>query len=61
MTAIAENTFAAACYDSNTIAELESALASGPDARDLEEWGLTDEEWRAEIELALAAKREDQQ
>lgn len=59
MTKIETNTFAAACYDQNSIDELEEALAGQADATDCENWGLTPEEWRAEIELALAAKRED--
>jgi hypothetical protein len=60
MAHIADNTFAAACYDQNSIADLETALAGEPDATDMATWDLTEEEWRAQIEQALAAKREDQ-
>lgn len=58
MTHIPENTFAA-CYNDCTIADLETALAAGPDTQDMADWGLTATEWQAEIELALKALRED--
>jgi len=53
------NTFAAACYDMNSIVELEQALIDGPDATDMKEWGLSEEEWREQVEAALAELRED--
>lgn len=56
MTHIAENTFAAACYDQNSARELEAALRNGPDASDMREWNLTPEEWVKQIKLALRAK-----
>lgn len=59
MTRIEENTFAAACYGQNTIADLEQALKDGPDAEDMRSWNLTADEWRKQIELALKAKKED--
>ena len=58
MTFIAENTFAAACCDQNSVEELEDALRDGPDASDMRAWGLTAEDWTAQIKLALKAKRE---
>ena len=58
MTTIKENTFAAACYDMNSIPELEAALAGPADTTDMRAWGLTEQEWRDEIALALKAKRE---
>ena len=58
-TRIEGNTFAAACYDQNSIAELEQALKNGPDVTDMKTWNLTADEWRDEIELALQAKKED--
>jgi hypothetical protein len=57
--AIRPNTFAAACYDWNSVADLVAALAGPADPTDMDAWGLTEGEWRAAIELALAAKRED--
>lgn len=59
MTRIAENTFAAACYDMNSLAELRTALAGEPDAADMAAWSLTEDQWRAEIQTAIAAKEED--
>jgi len=59
MTFIAENTFAAACFDENSVEEMEAVLSNGPDATDMREWDLTAEEWTAQIKLALKAKRED--
>lgn len=56
---IEDNTFAAACYEQNSIAELEEALANCPDKGDMEVWNLSPVEWQLEIELALAAKRAD--
>lgn len=59
MPLIAENTFAAACYDQNTLADLEAKLSGEPDAIDMHDWNLTADEWRAQIALAIAASRED--
>jgi hypothetical protein len=61
MTTINENTFAAACYEMNSIAELEAAIAGPADKIDMKSWGLTEQEWRDQIALALKAKREDAQ
>jgi hypothetical protein len=56
---IQENTFAAACYDQNSITDLVRALHDGPDPADMAEWNIDAEEWREQIEMALVAKRED--
>ena len=53
------NTFAAACYDMNSIVELEQALKDGPDATDMQEWDLTESEWTEQVEAALAELKED--
>ena len=53
------NTFAAACYDMNSIAELEQALIDGPDSTDMKEWDLSEEEWREQVGQALAELKED--
>lgn len=58
MTTIANNTFAAACYDTNTAEELEVALRGPADENDCKEWGITADQWREQIQLALAAKTE---
>ena len=59
MITIANNTFAAACYDSNTAAELEAALQGPANEQDCAEWGISPEEWREAVEASLAAKREE--
>lgn len=51
--------FAEACYDQNTEADLVAALAGQADETDCKTWGITAEQWRANIEAALAAKRAD--
>lgn len=53
------NTFASACYEQNTVAELEAAITGAADPADMAAWDLTADQWRAQIELALAAKRAD--
>ncbi len=60
MTKIADNTFAAACYDNNSIEEIRAALAHPKaDATDCEEWGITPTEWREQLQQALEAKLAD--
>lgn len=56
---IDENTYAAACYDQNSIADLEAAPHAPADPVDMDTWGLTEDEYYAQIKLALAAKRAD--
>ena len=52
--------FAAACYDTNSIAELQDALAQrSADADDCAAWGITPREWRAAIAAALAERLAD--
>lgn len=59
MNTIRPNTFAEACFEQNTTAELRDALTGSADAVDCLIWGLTEAEWRQQIKLALAAKLED--
>ena len=47
------NTFAAACYEQNSMSELLEALENGPDATDMKEWGLSESEWKEQIQLAI--------
>ena len=56
---VAENTFAAACYDTNTISELRAALDGEADPIDMREWSLSADEWREQVETALAARLAD--
>ncbi len=50
---IADNTFAAACYDMNTIAELSDYATREFDEQEAAQWGLSESEWRDEMKLAL--------
>lgn len=59
MTDIPSNSFAAACFDQNTVAELEEALQGAADESDCKAWNITPEQWREQIQLALAAKTEE--
>lgn len=56
---IIENTFAAACYEQNSLVELFEAEKSGPDATDCATWGISAVEWRESIELAMAHQLAD--
>lgn len=58
-TTIKNDTFAAACYDTCTIAELDAALRGLANPDDCAEWNISAEEWREAVETALAAKREN--
>lgn len=52
--------FAEACYDQNSVEQLEEALRMrAADKTDCAEWRITPTEWRAAIAEALAAKRAD--
>lgn len=56
---IQENTFAEACYNQNSIEELEAALQGQANAADMKEWDLTEEQWREQISIALQELKED--
>ena len=51
---IKDKTFAATCYNDNTIEELETALAGTADQADMASWGIDENEWRDQIQSALA-------
>ena len=57
---ILENTFAEACYNTNTIEELEVALKQEADEADMAEWGITEQEWHEQIKMALEEKKADE-
>lgn len=56
---IQEGSFAEACYNMNSIEELQQALTGEADVADMKEWGLTEAQWREEIQIAIAALKED--
>lgn len=51
--------FAEACYDGNTIEQLEDTTFS-PDEFDMKDWGLTAEQWHEAVNAALADLKADQ-
>ena len=53
-----KNEFAAACYDMNSIEELEAALIN-PDKADMREWGLTKSEYKEQIIIAIEELKSD--
>lgn len=60
MTKIADNTFAAAVFDQNSVEEIKDALARPEaDATDCAEWGISPAEWRQQLQMALDAKLAD--
>jgi hypothetical protein len=58
---IKDNTFAAACYNENTIAELETALVGDADETDMKLWGINQTEWREQIQTALTELKADRE
>ena len=59
MTTIEAGTFAEACFNQNSLHELNEALAQeGADDTDCNTWGISPEEWRESIKAALASKAE---
>lgn len=56
---IQPGSFAEACYDSNSISELQQALRGAPDKTDMKAWGLSESEWRRQIKIALDNKIAD--
>jgi hypothetical protein len=55
---IQENTFAEACFEINTIEDLELALKEPVDTLDMRNWNLSESELREQIKLALNALKE---
>lgn len=52
--------FAEACYDQNSIAELQACLnATEPDVTDMKNWGITADQWKEAITAALEDKSAD--
>ena len=51
--------FAEACYNDNSREELFRALHGEPDKTDLKVWGLTPDEWREGIILAISWRDEE--
>lgn len=55
-----DNNFAVACYNDNTINELEEVLSDSVCDTDCRAWGISMDEWRDAINAALFELREDE-
>ncbi len=55
---IKDGSFAEACFNQNSIEELEACLKRDADKTDLKEWDLTEEEYFKQISIALEALKE---
>ena len=48
--------FAEACYDTNSIEELEGSV---PDEVDMKQWGITAEQWQEAVQAACTDLKAD--
>ncbi len=53
------DSYAEYCFDNFGVNELYSNLNSQPKPNDLIKWGLTVQQWRQEVELAIQAIKND--
>jgi len=53
MNKIISGSFSEACCNGNSIRELEDCLQRPADKIDMKEWGLTANEWKEQIEMAI--------
>ena len=54
-THLADDSFAAWCYDNLSLKEVRSAFERDADADECDRWGLTALEWKAQVEMAIIA------
>ena len=54
-THLADDSFAAWCYDNLSLREARSAFQRDADPEECEQWGLTALEWKAQVEMAVIA------
>ena len=54
-THLADDSFAAWCYDNLSLTEASAAFERDADADECEKWGLTALEWKAQVEMAIIA------
>jgi len=50
---LADDSFAAWCYDHRTLTEMRSAFDRDADPDECAQWGLSPLEWRAQVEMAM--------
>jgi len=53
---LADDSFAAWCYDHRSLRELRSALQRDADPTECKRWNLSALEWKAQVEMALIAR-----
>jgi hypothetical protein len=54
-TYLADDSFAAWCYDHLSLSEVRSAFERDADPDECEQWQLTPLEWKTQVEMALIA------
>ena len=54
-THLADDSFAAWCYDNLTLREARSAFERDADPDECKQWGLTALEWKTQVEMAIIA------
>jgi hypothetical protein len=57
-THLADDSFAAWCYDNLSLKEARSAFERDADADECDLWGLSAMEWKAQVEMAMIALAE---
>ncbi len=55
---LADDSFAAWCYDHLSLSEARSAFERDADPDECEQWGLTALEWKIQVEMAIIALTE---
>lgn len=55
---IKAGSFAAACYEQNTLAELNAIVGKQADREDMQSWRISSAEWTEQVELAIEALEE---
>ncbi len=60
MNIIQPDSFAEACYNQNSLTNLMDALKQSVDKSDCTAWGISEQEWRKSIEIAISNKLADQ-
>jgi len=59
MTTMQSNTFAEACYNTNSMQELIEALNSPADETSMKDWGLTEDQYFEQVKIAINEKKSD--
>jgi hypothetical protein len=54
-TYLADDSFAAWCYDHLSLGEVRTAFERDADPDECDRWGLTALEWKAQVEMAMIA------